>query len=276
MATNLCLTCDSVFDILTRGPYPDGESIVEVDQHLAACHECRQMAEALRPATTLFHEAMSLEEKATLPAFQLELPEWKSEASAVTSTNANQVPPTASTSRWSPTRILTACVCCVLFGGLVGFAVQSGMQKRSLANDVHVGTDLPYQFGTVDFTLTPLQIPEACERNVIFAAHPTETRVKATDKGEFDCCTRCHVSTGTDTAKQSTAVIAGACLTCHEPNQRQNDGGLLNKTGLWSPNFNSNELETTSIRRWLRFDTGGLTDTIQTVTTQFELFAQTA
>ena len=46
------LTCDEVFDQLTRAPFPAGEETDHrVDEHLQVCHDCRQMAEALRPAT---------------------------------------------------------------------------------------------------------------------------------------------------------------------------------------------------------------------------------
>ena len=73
------LDCDFVFDILTRGPFPPTDSMPldpqrqadarAIENHLATCHECRQLAEALLPTADLFHEALSEEERATLPAF---------------------------------------------------------------------------------------------------------------------------------------------------------------------------------------------------------------
>lgn len=73
------LDCDFVFDILTRGPFPpiDGKPFDPqrqadaraIENHLATCHDCRQLAEALLPTAELFHEALSEEERATLPAF---------------------------------------------------------------------------------------------------------------------------------------------------------------------------------------------------------------
>lgn len=72
----LLLNCDHVFEVLTRGPFPTGEPTDEaVEMHLAACHECRQLAEALRPAVALFHEAVSKEESLELPEYQGTLPE---------------------------------------------------------------------------------------------------------------------------------------------------------------------------------------------------------
>jgi len=71
------LNCDQVFDVLTRGPFPTGQPEDEaVERHLWACHECRQLAEALRPAVALLHEAMETDESTALPEYQGALP-WK-------------------------------------------------------------------------------------------------------------------------------------------------------------------------------------------------------
>ncbi|HEV7281961.1 MAG TPA: hypothetical protein VGN57_17295 [Pirellulaceae bacterium] len=60
--------CDQVFERLTRGPFPGGPFAdgstsdpaedARVERHLACCHDCRRLAEALRPAVDLFHEAL--------------------------------------------------------------------------------------------------------------------------------------------------------------------------------------------------------------------------
>jgi hypothetical protein len=55
--------CDQVFERLTRGPFPGGSMSdsaedARVERHLACCHDCRRLAEALRPAVELFHEAL--------------------------------------------------------------------------------------------------------------------------------------------------------------------------------------------------------------------------
>jgi len=64
------ISCDEVFDVLTRGPFPTGQAQDEyVDAHLAVCHECRQLAEALRPAVDLFQESMLENEKQPLPVY---------------------------------------------------------------------------------------------------------------------------------------------------------------------------------------------------------------
>ena len=63
-------TCDEVFDVLTREPFPSGDPDDEiVESHLAVCHECRQLAEAFRPAVGLFHEATSTGLEGELPSY---------------------------------------------------------------------------------------------------------------------------------------------------------------------------------------------------------------
>ncbi len=80
------LKCDDVFEILTRAPFPAEETSADVssvfanavfdnamnlgvEQHLAGCYTCRALAEALRPATGLFHESMAEEQRSSLPSY---------------------------------------------------------------------------------------------------------------------------------------------------------------------------------------------------------------
>src|SRR5262245_36946691 len=64
------MSCDEVFDVLTRGPFPTCDANdADVDLHLSACHSCRQLAEALRPALNLFHESMPVNEEEELPTY---------------------------------------------------------------------------------------------------------------------------------------------------------------------------------------------------------------
>lgn len=64
------MNCDQVFDVLTRGPFPTGAaSDIDVQRHLVACADCRQLAEALRPALDLIHESVPPEESWGLPGY---------------------------------------------------------------------------------------------------------------------------------------------------------------------------------------------------------------
>ncbi|MDP6448234.1 MAG: hypothetical protein QF805_30860, partial [Pirellulaceae bacterium] len=67
------VSCDLVFDVLTRGPFPTGHADdALVEQHLATCHECRNLADALRPAVDLFHECLIADDQ--LPQYEGRLP----------------------------------------------------------------------------------------------------------------------------------------------------------------------------------------------------------
>ncbi len=64
------MDCDRVFFALTRGPFPTGHPTdALVQAHLEACQSCSQIAEALRPATDTFHEAISPAEGRDLPGY---------------------------------------------------------------------------------------------------------------------------------------------------------------------------------------------------------------
>jgi len=65
------ISCDEVFEVLTRGPFPTGASSdVIVEAHLARCAECRRLAEALQPAVELFREGVAPEEGRNLPSYE--------------------------------------------------------------------------------------------------------------------------------------------------------------------------------------------------------------
>lgn len=89
--SNRMVTCDDVFDTLTRAPFPSGDSQSDdaIRRHLACCHDCRQLAEALRPATTALAHSLPEEEAATtgetnLPSFSGTLPSPATLASPAT------------------------------------------------------------------------------------------------------------------------------------------------------------------------------------------------
>jgi hypothetical protein len=64
------MDCDQVFMILTRGPFPTGESWDEqVEAHLETCTDCWRLAEALRPALEVFQEAVPPSEGRDLPGY---------------------------------------------------------------------------------------------------------------------------------------------------------------------------------------------------------------
>ena len=65
------IDCESTFDVLTRGPFPSGSELdAKVEAHLGTCHDCRVLAESLRPAVNLFHECLESEDRVMLPRFE--------------------------------------------------------------------------------------------------------------------------------------------------------------------------------------------------------------
>ena len=200
MATNTCLSCDSVFDILTRGPYPNssGQSDADVDQHLAACHDCRQLAEALRPATHLFHEVIASESAVGLPVFETELPDLKSMTTIVAAEKPKLV--------W---RSIAVATCLVLIGCAAGFGLRD--VTTAPTPDITMASGGTTTAVMTVHDLTALPIDDSCQRNVIFTQHSTEE----TEKNTFDCCTRCHHSKGHSATTDRTTIIASSCLVCH-------------------------------------------------------------
>lgn len=64
------MNCDAVFFALTRGPFPSGHADdVTVEAHLEICSACWRFAQALRPATDVFQEAVPAVEGRDLPGY---------------------------------------------------------------------------------------------------------------------------------------------------------------------------------------------------------------
>lgn len=64
------MTCDDVFAILTRGPFPSGERHDRmVELHLQLCPACQRLAEALRPNDDRRPESIAPEDSMALPGY---------------------------------------------------------------------------------------------------------------------------------------------------------------------------------------------------------------
>ncbi|QDU96873.1 anti-sigma factor [Lignipirellula cremea] len=208
------MNCDRVFDILTRGPFPAGEADdAVVERHLFACHECRQLAEALRPAVSLFHESLAADQGSGLPAYLGTLTERPAQDLATsvrlaiaqeTAVRASQPEPSVVRSQ-RPARqiappllgaaalVLLLCVGMSFFG--VGSAGPSG--------DTHAATVRfqPDRQGLAQ--LAALSLPASC-----LSPSPVT--------GQRFCCTECH-STARPQRPQIAAValMEQSCSACH-------------------------------------------------------------
>ena len=232
----LLMNCDQVFEVLTRGPFPTGAPGDEaVERHLRACHECRQLAEALQPAVELLHESLDPAQTADLPEYQGALA--IAERSVAT---ADGPPPRPLSVRqlarlriaerrqiWLShlTQFAVAAVLLMAIGmlgwNLITTARRDNGESRLIAAVLAPsGGRMVAQLddrGLV--TLASLNLPTQCfPGGVLIDAtsggeHPLPA---ATSKEGFRCCTECH-NPG-QTSRPKTSVIGAmqrSCMACH-------------------------------------------------------------
>ena len=228
------LNCDQVFEVLTRGPFPTGEpEDVAVEQHLRACHECRQLAEALRPAISLMHEAVAADEALGLPEYQGSLP-WKrprkrrlSMARLVPPTNEKPNPqsqtvhlPPRRLESVNIVRVIAAAILCSALG-LLGVAMLSSDDRNELA----VAQPSPQPDGIPAskdlLRLAALKLPAAClplTYQPLSAEHASQIAAALADGSyaSLRCCTECHrAGEELGTSRNLAFVTQQACQACH-------------------------------------------------------------
>jgi hypothetical protein len=218
------MNCDHVFDILTRGPFPAGESTDDaVERHLGRCHECRQLAEALRPAVEMFHEAVDIEEHEQLPGYRgkwaaVDAP-WEGATATATRTASlrpaallrrtwcTSPPARAMALRLAAAGVLLGVVCVLLFG-LSGGEPESS-KSLAVASAGH-GTPGDGDAASLQL-LTSLKLPQNC-------LHPVAANVEHSH-GRLQCCTRCHaegLAHRPQLTRSRLADLARSCQACHE------------------------------------------------------------
>jgi hypothetical protein len=187
--------CDHVFDILTRAPFPsgDGEDAV-VERHLASCHECRRLAEALRPAVNLFHEALQ-EEQGTLPVY------------------AGYVEQAAARGRfqhgrWS--RLESWCAISVAACFVIACAILAAGQARSRTAPAPVPGPALTQWNAARSPGTAwerMELPLACAGRRTAGPHASSSDV---------CCTECHhAHNAAVVSPRAIAKAMAVCWVCH-------------------------------------------------------------
>jgi hypothetical protein len=204
------IDCDEVFEMLTRAPFPSGGAgDDDVERHLASCHECRQLAEALRPAVGLFHESL---------VEQDELPVYSGRAgSAAMAFRSARVGP-ASARWWLVAVAMGLLAVCGLALGRRPAAPHVG---RPLLSDMTAAADV--WLSAID----ALQLPEDCR--------PVSSRSSLTALAER-CCTRCHRAESEVVARHhALATALTACLVCHD--ERPARTGSSGRTGAPSRNY---------------------------------------
>jgi hypothetical protein len=199
------LTCDDVFDVLTREPFPSGSADDEVvESHLAVCHECRQLAEAFRPAVGLFHESLSAGRDDELPMYRgrlMPIIESLPEVSLITPRKDE-----CSRSEQRHCRSIAIAASLVLVGSVV-FAMLVAMPRTGdsvpAASTVRAPQDRDYTL------LAALEIPGDC-RSMLDISDRALT-------AEFVCCTKCHHATSrVASTNLSIRKSSAACAACHD------------------------------------------------------------
>jgi hypothetical protein len=244
----LLLNCDQVFDVLTRGPFPTGEPEDEaVEQHLRACHECRQLAEALRPAVELLHEAMATEQAHDLPEYQGSLAQAQPVSRRLSVTRLAKVCKVDRRREWlsgphlgkrrkshieeaiSAVRFIAVSVLIVaLAGAFYGGVASSGAGRRIVRlpqlflSPEKLGENLPDGMPNEKglLTLASLKLPVAClpaTHLPISAEHAAEL-VAALGDGSLarlHCCTECHHGGLSQATSAKVATVSQNCQACH-------------------------------------------------------------
>lgn len=211
------LNCDQVFDVLTRGPFPTGEAIdAPVERHLSACHECRALAEALRPAIELFHEAIDPEEGRDLPGYhgalssssgglaQMVAQAIESEQPPRTSVASGTHFPQTAWSRLAAYRPsqLEAFLAALAVGALfvLSLAGFGGLEAPSAPRAVAI---TPTSDGLMQ--LAALELRPAC-----FSWSQDSAA------SSLHCCTECHAAKGDRVLfKPTIGVLTASCRACH-------------------------------------------------------------
>jgi hypothetical protein len=184
----LLLDCDDVFDRLTRGPFPSGAPDDDaVESHLRTCHECRELAEALRPAVKLMHEAYADKDECDLPAY----------TGGVTPACPPSRPAVSPSLGWQ-------LVAASLLGVAVGAFAFSGKLSQ---NDRHAAASPRDAASSGLAMLASLNLKEVCL--------PSSMALASTER--LRCCTDCHSSTAAHRKHVDVTRLQLACAVCHEP-----------------------------------------------------------
>ena len=250
------MNCDQVFDVLTRGPFPTGaDSDIHVERHLLACHDCRQLAEALRPAVELLHECVDDAESDDLPGYRgwldkgsLGVAEAVRRAASDQAVSDRAVSDRAVQSYTEDARsvsesqsrslsgrtwswLYVAASAAVIGWLLVPFGASDhdGPRRSAVDRDVAEAPDAGGRLtDSGRLMLTRLDLPRACRDesmlNEVAAISANNTRTAASPHApanrEYMCCTLCHASgvertTSRATARAALSVTIRSCEACH-------------------------------------------------------------
>jgi hypothetical protein len=231
------ISCDDVFEVLTRGPFPSGGSEdAGVELHLRCCHACRQLAEALRPAVDLFHESLARDEEVALPAYLGRVERAVSRGLDLDDGGSCGSPPVAAAD--SAGRFWA-----LLCGALIGVAASmwvwlgtdadrdsvmaSVSRPAAAASEPAAGIPVMGEHGGAAFTSLGMSL--SCFPAPV-GVRPTprvgedvqtSARLAGSWLDQAECCTRCHVAGALPAlSPAATHRITTSCATCHQQDHR--------------------------------------------------------
>lgn len=215
------VTCDDVFEILTRGPFPAGrEEDSAVELHLAACHDCRRLADALRPAVALFHEVLVDHDGEQLPEYRGRLPSSQQQLPSLNRLAADLVHGGRRRKGSQREENVTLAngvrmTCAILLGGALCLVIWSAATFVQQTQRLLAGKSQPrFTAGNVnvtqrtELTLASLSLPTDC-----WPAQPAALPAVASN-AKHVCCTGCHAAAHpARLACQATWSVS--CEKCH-------------------------------------------------------------
>lgn len=181
------MNCDDAFDTLTSGPVELSASTSrELVEHLEECASCRELAEALRPATHLLHEA--------LPCHH-DLPQVLAEDDEVVLRIMRQVHTTTRPPAQGYWRATTAAGLATVACALLVFMAPWWSSGHGGA-----GRDLREQ-------LADFGAPRVCFQTI--SNHDVTSHLSSTN------CNDCHIDKEADQLGAHCSLTIACCTTCH-------------------------------------------------------------
>lgn len=230
------MNCDRVFDILTRGPFPNGETTdAAVELHLIACHDCRRLAEALRPAINLFHEAVPCTELHNLPGYTGALcsrdGKFLSESKIVTlapplrrTLRLQQLLHLAFGSEYLMPRFALAMLIGATLFGILWSVTHEAPPHRPPHASASSWSPTPSAVPSIQpegrQMLVALALPATCQHGLsrwLGHNHDSDSSViDSIQNGSLKCCTDCHAAhRPPQVALSSLGKIVRSCQACH-------------------------------------------------------------
>ena len=202
------MNCDEVFEILTAGPFPRGDSSDgAVEGHLAQCNDCRALAAALRPAVE------RLASLADEPVAWLDLPGYWGEVDPLPQPQpeliAIQQPPARAD------KVLAAGLLIALAASILLAVVQTMGAANDHAPQSPTNAALHTEVAAGEIKgdlLAAVDLSPEC-----YKSHDSQPAGAA----GLACCTDCHransarYAVASNDRRQLIASVAASCRYCH-------------------------------------------------------------